>query len=173
MSRRALSRGGTAAVLVLLALYLLLGGELDLGGDEQTTTSATTTTVAAPAGTEGDGEPTAATEAEPGPGQDAGSGPPPAGRSDLSEEESAGIAATLALIESGQPLPHEQDGTSFQNREGLLPSEPEGYYREYTVETPGSSDRGARRLVIGSGGETYYTGDHYGSFVRIDPEQFR
>jgi ribonuclease T1 len=86
---------------------------------------------------------------------------------------SAEIAATLAAIESGEPLPYEEDGGVFQNREGLLPEEPLGYYREYTVETPGSPDRGARRLVIGEGGETYYTDDHYASFTQIDPEAFR
>ncbi len=53
-------------------------------------------------------------------------------------------------------------------RERLLPLEPAGYYREYTVPTPGSRDRGARRLVLGDSGETYYTGDHYQSFTRID-----
>jgi ribonuclease T1 len=86
---------------------------------------------------------------------------------------SAEIARTLEAIESGAPLPYEEDGQTFQNREGLLPDQPLGYYREYTVETPGSSDRGARRLVIGEGGETYYTDDHYASFVRIEPEAFR
>ena len=91
----------------------------------------------------------------------------------LSAEEAAGVTEVLAAIGSGEPLPYEQDGETFQNREGLLPERPEGYYREYTVETPGSDDRGARRLVIGEGGETYYTRDHYDSFIRIEPEDFR
>ena len=52
----------------------------------------------------------------------------------------------------------------FQNREGILPAQPRGYYHEYTVETPGSPDRGARRLIIGGAGERYYTDDHYDSF---------
>lgn len=91
----------------------------------------------------------------------------------LSESEREGIADTLALIDAGGPFPHDQDGATFQNREGLLPEEPSGYYREYTVETPGSEDRGARRLVIGEEGETYYTSDHYSSFVPIDPEDFQ
>jgi ribonuclease T1 len=90
----------------------------------------------------------------------------------FSAEEDAQIAAVLAAIESGEPLPYEEDGGTFQNREGLLPSQPLGYYAEYTVETPGSPDRGARRLVIGDGGETYYTDDHYASFTRIEPEDF-
>ncbi len=90
----------------------------------------------------------------------------------LEESEASGIANTLAAIESGDPLPHEEDGQTFQNREGLLPQQPTGYYREYTVETPGSPDRGARRLVIGEGGETYYTADHYASFTQIDPDDY-
>ena len=88
-------------------------------------------------------------------------------------EESAEIVRVLDAIESGAPLPYEEDGGVFQNRERLLPEQPLGYYREYTVETPGSPDRGARRLVIGKGGETYYTDDHYASFTEIDPEAFR
>ncbi len=74
---------------------------------------------------------------------------------------------TLALIERGGPFPHRQDGRAFRNREGLLPPRQGGYYREYTVITPGSRDRGARRIVAGRAGEYYYTGDHYRSFKRI------
>ena len=55
----------------------------------------------------------------------------------------------------------------FQNREGILPDRPTGYYREYTVRTPGASDRGARRIVAGSDGELYWTADHYASFAKI------
>jgi len=54
------------------------------------------------------------------------------------------------------------------NREELLPDQPDGYYRAYTVETPGSDDRGARRMVAGDGGEFYWTDDHYTSFARIE-----
>lgn len=74
---------------------------------------------------------------------------------------------TLDLIARGGPFPYEQDGTVFQNREQLLPRQARGYYREYTVETPGENDRGARRIVAGRGGELYYTDDHYDSFRRI------
>ena len=87
--------------------------------------------------------------------------------------ERAAIAATLALVDAGGPLPYDEDGQTFQNREGLLPERPLGYYREYTVETPGSPDRGARRLVIGEAGETWYTNDHYSSFTEIDPGEYR
>jgi guanyl-specific ribonuclease Sa len=72
------------------------------------------------------------------------------------------------LVERGGPFPNDEDGTVFQNREGLLPDEDPGYYHEYTVPTPNSRDRGARRLVTGSEHEVYYTADHYESFVKVD-----
>ena len=75
--------------------------------------------------------------------------------------------ATLALIRSGGPFSHEKDGSTFGNREGRLPPERRGYYREYTVRTPGSRDRGARRIIAGRHGQFYYTDDHYGTFRRI------
>lgn len=72
--------------------------------------------------------------------------------------------ATLVLIEKGGPFPYRQDGQVFQNRERILPKKQSGYYHEYTVETPGSDDRGARRIITGRNGEYYYTDDHYSSF---------
>ncbi|MEJ1197232.1 MULTISPECIES: ribonuclease domain-containing protein [unclassified Streptomyces] len=76
---------------------------------------------------------------------------------------------TLDLIEQGGPYPFEQDGTVFQNREGILPSRSTGYYHEYTVITPGSDTRGARRIVTGDASqEDYYTADHYASFDLVD-----
>ncbi|HMS81246.1 MAG TPA: ribonuclease [Burkholderiaceae bacterium] len=78
---------------------------------------------------------------------------------------------TLALIRAGGPFPYAKDGTVFGNRERLLPRQPRGYYTEYTVKTPGSRDRGARRIVAGgdprTSGEYWYTDDHYRSFSRI------
>lgn len=76
---------------------------------------------------------------------------------------------TLALIKRGGPFPYRKDGTVFGNRERLLPAKPRGYYREYTVPTPGARDRGARRIVAGGDPphEFYYTDDHYQSFRRI------
>jgi ribonuclease T1 len=74
---------------------------------------------------------------------------------------------TLALIDRGGPFPYDRDDVVFENREGLLPDEDTGYYHEYTVPTPGSSDRGARRIIVGSAGEYYWTDDHYQSFRRI------
>lgn len=87
---------------------------------------------------------------------------------------------TLQLIARDGPYPHRQDGDVFQNRERLLPQQPRGYYREYTVRTPGSRDRGARRIVAGGGTpdggrpvEFFYTDDHYRSFRRFTPAQVR
>jgi len=74
---------------------------------------------------------------------------------------------TIALIRAGGPFAHARDGAAFGNREGLLPRRARGYYREYTVRTPGARDRGARRIVAGRAGELYYSGDHYRSFRRI------
>lgn len=75
--------------------------------------------------------------------------------------------ATLALIKRGGPFPYARDGIIFQNREGRLPERPRGYYREYTVPTPGLSHRGARRIVAGRDGDYWYTDDHYRTFKRI------
>ena len=75
--------------------------------------------------------------------------------------------ATLALIKRGGPFPYAKDGTLFHNRERLLPQRPRGYYREYTVPTPGLAHRGARRIVAGRDGDYWYTPDHYRSFKRI------
>lgn len=79
-------------------------------------------------------------------------------------------AETLALIERGGPFPHRQDGTVFQNRERLLPQQPRGYYREYTIPPPGAGNRGARRWVTGGNPPEvfYYTDDHYRSFRQIE-----
>ncbi|WP_405883730.1 ribonuclease [Streptomyces sp. NBC_01136] len=76
---------------------------------------------------------------------------------------------TLDLIASGGPFPYSQDGVVFQNREGVLPSQSTGYYHEYTVITPGSSTRGAKRIVTGKKTqEDYYTSDHYVTFNLIN-----
>lgn len=79
---------------------------------------------------------------------------------------------TYRLIRQGGPFRYGKDGSTFGNRERLLPQRPRGFYREYTVDTPGSRDRGARRIVCGGEPPTapevcYYTDDHYGSFRRI------
>ncbi len=86
---------------------------------------------------------------------------------------------TLALIQRGGPFPYRRDGTVFRNFERLLPVQQRGYYREYTVRTPGVHHRGARRIVAGEGprgdvrtsGEYYYTDDHYNSFRRVEMDR--
>jgi ribonuclease T1 len=139
-------RRGTASVLLLLSAVLLAGCAW-LGSDPVTTRptagdgSAATASVEVPAGWLGG---TVEVEAL----------PPEA-------------IETLLLIVAGGPFRFDQDGSTFQNREGILPGHPPGYYREYTVETPGSPDRGARRIVTGRDGERYYTADHYESFRLI------
>lgn len=74
---------------------------------------------------------------------------------------------TVKLIQKGGPYPYARDGVVFRNREGQLPREKRGYYREFTVKTPGERTRGARRIIAGKSGELYYTDDHYGHFRRI------
>ena len=93
----------------------------------------------------------------------------PRGSSGLPDE----ARDTIELIQQGGPFPYRQDDKTFGNREGLLPDAARGYYREYTVPTPGSPDRGARRIVTGGDppAEWYYTDDHYRSFRPFDPDQ--
>jgi len=83
-------------------------------------------------------------------------------------EERQAVDDTIALLKAGGPFPYRKDGSEFSNREGRLPQEGPGYYREYTVATPGSPDRGARRIVSGQAGEIYYTRDHYQTFIRLN-----
>ena len=132
----------TAAILAIAAAWWLVAA----AGDSPSTQATTVTT-----GSAGD------VDLESGLRWISTSALPPEGR------------ATLALVASGGPFPYDRDGAVFRNREGILPDEPRGYYREYTVATPGSDDRGARRIVAGARGERYYTDDHYSSFRRIGP----
>jgi ribonuclease T1 len=74
---------------------------------------------------------------------------------------------TLVLIDRGGPYPYAKDGSVFGNIERLLPARPRGYHREYTVPTPSSRDRGARRLVAGAEGDVYWTDDHYETFRQV------
>lgn len=74
---------------------------------------------------------------------------------------------TLRAIEQGGPYAYERDGTVFKNYERVLPRQSRGYYREYTVKTPGARNRGARRIVCGKLPECYYSPDHYRTFKRI------
>jgi ribonuclease T1 len=100
-----------------------------------------------------------------GEGSEAGAGPGPAmiAVAQLPLE----ARQTLHLIDQGGPFPYSRDGIVFGNREGRLPRKQYGYYHEYTVPTPGSHDRGARRIIAGRVAERYYTDNHYRSFKRI------
>jgi ribonuclease T1 len=97
-----------------------------------------------------------------------GGGAPAAAASTIAQAQLPAQAQdTLKLIDAGGPFPYAKDGAVFGNFEGLLPGRRRGYYHEYTVRTPGESDRGARRIITGQGGEFYYTDDHYASFRAV------
>jgi ribonuclease T1 len=152
------------AAVLLVIWFLTPAGQDDPGASGGSTAPATS---APPRTTASDDETTTFPETSPpettGP-VDPRSGLPTARVDDLPRE----VASTIALILAGGPFPEpERDGGTFGNREGLLPDEDYGYYREYTVPTPGRGDRGARRIVEGDDGELYYTADHYSSFARI------
>lgn len=95
---------------------------------------------------------------------------PQASKNELADFLPPEAKTTLSLISRGGPFPHRQDGATFQNREQRLPKEARGYYREYTVETPGLNHRGARRIVTGGNPVEvyYYTDDHYDSFREFE-----
>lgn len=106
-----------------------------------------------------------------GPAWARGEAPVPAAQEGIAVAElPAEARRTLELMRKGGPFPYERDGLVFGNFEKQLPRRERGYYREYTVRTPGARNRGARRIVAGRGGELYYTDDHYRTFRRIqDP----
>jgi ribonuclease T1 len=112
---------------------------------------------------------------------DDGSGSSPTRSSAASSGPAAGVsavalaalppqaAATVRLIEAHGPFPYpHNDGVVFHNNEHRLPRERDGYYHEYTVPTPGATDRGGRRIITGRPGEYWYTGDHYETFQRVE-----
>jgi ribonuclease T1 len=142
------------AALVVLA-FLAFGGTGLLGQSTESTTPAATSS-AAPA-----------VSAPPAPAATPGQ----ANRSGLPEVRESALPAegrrVLELIRAGGPYRYAQDDQVFGNFERILPRRDRGYYREYTVPTPGEPDRGARRIVAGAGGEKYYTDDHYESFTFI------
>ena len=153
---------------LLLLVAVLLVAWLLTGQDDDPDSTGSSTSVAAPSSSPSSSpttDPTAPETDDTGGdgGTDPESGLPIVQVFDLPPE----AAETLDLIDAGGPFPEERDGVTFENREDLLPDHPVGYYKEYTVPTPGSPDRGARRIVVGEAGEYYYTGDHYRSFSRI------
>lgn len=164
----------SSAVAILLVLVVVLGIWLINGRDPGTGTSGggaseipvftegPTTDVAEPGAPDEVEETEEAQQPESG-GADPDSGLPLVDLADLPVEASD----TVELIDRGPPYPYDQDGSTFQNREGLLPDADLGYYEEFTVEMPGSDDRGPLRIVVGDDGELYWTEDHYDSFERI------
>ena len=162
-SRRARTTAAAVAVLVL-ALVAVLLGLLGSGGSD-----------AVPAGTS-----TSPRTAAAGPGGSASRTSPPATRESARRDPGSGLRvvtlaelpreaqATVALVDQGGPFPYSQDGVTFGNYELVLPAHPRGWYREYTVRTPGERDRGPRRIVTGDHDtQIFYTGDHYATFVRV------
>ncbi len=97
--------------------------------------------------------------------------PAPSNTSSAYQHYDVELKKTLALIAKEGPFPYRQDGSIFQNREQRLPLKEPNYYREYTVKTPNSADRGTRRVVTGGHPPTeyYYTKDHYRTFEKLKP----
>ncbi|MHC6228396.1 guanyl-specific ribonuclease [Arthrobacter sp. MMS24-T111] len=145
--------------LVVLALVAFSGAGLLGGKGEGTTPGAASGASATPGGP---GSPAPGRSAAPHRG---------ANPSSLPEIRESALPVdgrrVLALIRAGGPYQFSQDDQVFGNFERVLPARDRGYYREYTVPTPGEPDRGARRIVAGDGGEKYYTGDHYATFKYI------
>ncbi|MEV7428807.1 MULTISPECIES: ribonuclease domain-containing protein [unclassified Nocardioides] len=142
---RTSARTRAVASLVVVVLLVVLGA-LVTGGD--------------PAA------PDRATDAGTGTTRTGSSGLPTVGLADLPVE----AQETVELIEDGGPFPEPaHDGTVFHNYEGLLPERRDGYYREYTVPTPGLGHRGPRRIVAGEPREYYWTEDHYATFAEVLP----
>ncbi|MFF8837861.1 ribonuclease domain-containing protein [Streptomyces sp. NPDC015130] len=137
-------------VLLAFVLCVLLAGCSTAGG-----TVSTGPTGAAPA--------TAPAATAPALAPTGASGLPTVRVADLPPE----ARRTLDLIARGGPYPYAKDGAVFSNFERILPRRERGYYREYTVKTPGERDRGARRIVTGRGGEIYWTEDHYETFREV------
>ena len=164
---------GLLALIALLLLWLMLnqGG----GSDDTAAESPTAVATVDPAPS---GEPSPSPTPTPEPGAAGPSGVDTRDWDDIDACRDGDLPRELEPvtddIAAGGPFEHPgKDGSTFGNRERLLPDESRGYYREYTVETPGSRDRGARRIVTG-GGETdpevwYYTDDHYDSFCEFTP----
>jgi ribonuclease T1 len=160
-------------VLPLLLTVLVVLGLLSFGGTgilgqltEGTTPEGRVSATPAPGAATG---PSA--QGSPAAGSGTGAAPLPQAQenpSGLPEVRESALPAegrrTLALIRAGGPYSYRQDDQTFGNFERILPRRDRGYYREYTVPTPGETDRGARRIVAGDGGEKYYTDDHYETF---------
>ncbi|MGA5823965.1 ribonuclease [Kitasatospora sp. NPDC094028] len=158
--------------VLILAVLAGLGYLLGKGGGGSHPKAAATSTAAAAAGS------SAAGSSAPKPSPPAGKSPAPAGTWVPADPALADVCRTklpsqaqdtLALIAKNGPYPYNRDGIVFENRESRLPKKTDGYYHEFTVVTPGSNDRGTRRVVTGGAGEQYWSPDHYATFQEIDP----
>lgn len=160
-SRRA-RRATVVAVLVVLALLGVLAGLAGRGGGPGAASGPSSSPSAR--ATTRPSQPVSPPRSSPTAGRDAETGLRLVALASLPRE----AQATVALVDRGGPFPYAQDGVTFGNNERRLPSHPRGWYREYTVRTPGERDRGARRIVTGDDDrQVFYTADHYGSFVRV------
>ena len=157
-----------AVALLVLVLVVVLAGLLRGGGEGSAGGGAA---VASPSAR-------SATSSAPGRAPTAAKPSPRAGAATRDPESGLRVVAlaslpreaqqTVRLIDAGGPFPYAKDGVTFGNRERVLPRHPSGWYREYTVPTPGEGDRGARRIVTGDDDRLlYYTADHYASFVSV------
>ena len=150
------------AVLVLALVAVLVGlvGSRGSGGSGVVPAASSSGS----GGGSGSRTPPVAGPSSPASGRDAETGLRLVALGDLPRE----AQATVALIDAGGPYPYSQDGVTFGNFERVLPARPRGWYREYTVRTPGERDRGPRRIVTGDDDrQLFYTADHYASFVRV------
>jgi ribonuclease T1 len=162
--------GGCAALAIVAVVFFLVGRS---SGSRVTTTNAsgTQTTVkssaksSAPASNSSNSSKNATSVAV------APAGGANAGKSGLEIVKAASLPpearTTLKLLDSNGPFPYSRDGVVYNNLEKILPKQAKGYYHEYTVVTPGSKDRGARRIIAGGKGERFYTDDHYASFKEV------
>jgi ribonuclease T1 len=160
-----------AALAAALVAVLLAGCGAGATGTVSASATAPTTDGAStsPGSTSGSGS-SSAPAAKPTPA-DAATLAPGSATTDLSAVLVSALPRqgvdTLRLIRDDGPFPYSKDGVTFSNRERILPPHPSGWYREYTVITPGSSDRGARRIIAGKDGARFYTDDHYASFREV------
>jgi ribonuclease T1 len=153
--------------LVVLGL-VLFGGPGLLGQLTETTTPAPPSSAASAPGSTTSPAPVQAAPTQAAPASTGGTAQNPSGLSSIPESSLPPEGRrVLALIRAGGPYQYSQDDQTFGNFERILPRRDRGYYREYTVPTPGERDRGARRIVAGEGGDKYYTDDHYESFKFI------
>jgi ribonuclease T1 len=147
------------------ALLLVIAGAFALGRTTSKRTTASTAATVVAAGQ------TKSSSAKPSTTRGTGTSRPTVPRSGLPTVKASALPpearTTLALIATKGPYPYSRDGVVYNNLEKILPNQGKGYYHEYTVVTPGSPDRGARRIITGKVGERFYTDDHYASFSEV------